>query len=111
VVQRRIDLSAAPGMLHLRRSLLSDALYDWSTARQVVAAPGFTPAVSWHYALQFRSGTQQCTVLTDAQGLHIAGPQPEMPVLGIQRDPQGHSPLRRFIEDQIARQSSGSPPR
>src|SRR5262245_41294466 len=44
-IVRRRDISQAPGVLHVRRALVADSLYDWEAAS---AVPGQSP--TWRYA-------------------------------------------------------------
>jgi hypothetical protein len=52
---KRIDVSRAPGFLHLRHSLLSDYSFDWSDS-----ASGKR---DWRYALRFADKERTATVL------------------------------------------------
>lgn len=52
----RIDVSHAPGFLHLRHSLVGDNSFDWS-------APEVSPRTTWTYALHFVDGDRSATLL------------------------------------------------
>ena len=60
----RINVSQAPGFLHLRHSLVSDNSFDWSTAEKASRA-------TWRYALHFVDGDHAATLLI-ADDYHTA---------------------------------------
>ncbi len=53
--QTRIDVSKAPGLVHLRRGLVEDANFDWLADRTSPSAASQTrlPAEAWDVALVF----------------------------------------------------------
>lgn len=57
IVERR-DASRAPGLIHLRRSLISDKSFLWS-------APLEACRPRWQYALRFSDGDRAATLLLD----------------------------------------------
>jgi hypothetical protein len=52
----RIDVSHAPGFLHLRHSLIGDNSFDWSV-------PEMSPRATWTYGLHFVDGDRTATLL------------------------------------------------
>jgi hypothetical protein len=70
VFQSRIDVSKAPGLVHLRRGLVEDANFSWQTAgaRPDVAPAARLPAAAWDVALVFTEtgGTDTSTRPRDA---------------------------------------------
>ena len=54
-VVERVDAGGAGGLSLVRRSLVTDAAFDWS------ASPASEP--DWQYALEFRDGEERATVL------------------------------------------------
>jgi len=76
--QRRIDVSKAPGLVHLRRGLVEDANFDWQADQTSPSAASQTrlPAEVWDVALVFSEaggadsamqprGTAQTTLAID----------------------------------------------
>jgi len=77
-VRTRIDVSKAPGLVHLRRGLVEDANFGWSADGTIPAAASQTrlPAEAWDVALVFTEtgrinaptqprGTGQTTLVID----------------------------------------------
>jgi hypothetical protein len=92
-----VDATHARGLLHVRRGLVNDALYAWDS-------PPVNP--TWHYALRFRDGDAECTLLLDSQCLTMAAfDNPDRP-LSIRRNESGASPLLKFIEEQVAQSTA-----
>ena len=73
-----IDISQAPGLVHARQALISDASFDWEATAGATGATGATGAgqADWQYAIRFTSDGQSTLVLLDlerawaAQGDH-----------------------------------------
>ena len=69
-LQSRIDVSKAPGLVHLRRGLVEDANFSWQTdgTRGDTASKTRLPIESWDVALVFTEtgGTDQSTLPRDA---------------------------------------------
>ena len=63
----RLDISRAPGLVHLRRGLVEDVNYKWPAAGGSGAGSGQArlPAAAWDVALAFRdySGDSEATIL------------------------------------------------
>lgn len=57
-IVQRIDVSHAPGLVHLRHSLISDQSYAWS-------APLDACQPHWPYALRFADDQRSATLLVD----------------------------------------------
>ena len=55
------DLSAKPGLIHLRHVFTQDSNFDWAAQSREPA----TGSRDWGYALRFAEGGQQLTVLLD----------------------------------------------
>jgi hypothetical protein len=86
----RRDVSQARGLVHARQALISDASFLWGDK------PSTTPA--WEYALVFRDGSREFTVLLDLSR-DLAGS-------GALRAPVRLGPtlsqgLRQFLAEQI----------
>jgi hypothetical protein len=93
-VVREVDASRAPGLLHVRRALTSDGLYDW----EAKAPAG---EIVWRYALRFREDENESTLLLDGACLIVAAAkQPDNP-LHIRPNPRNESPLKAFVEEQF----------
>jgi hypothetical protein len=91
-VVRRQDVSSEPDLLYVRRSLVNEASFDWSTS-----AADCQPV--WKYALRFTDeGANQATVLLApncklAQMAETGASQSIAPVM---------SGINRFIEERFA---------
>lgn len=57
-IAARRDISHAPGLIHLRHSLISDKSFEWS-------APLDDCRPHWPYALRFADGRRSATLLLD----------------------------------------------
>jgi hypothetical protein len=83
----RLDVSEAPGIVHLRRGLIEDVNYRWEVAGPQSAAP--LPAAAWDQALAFFD-----TADSDAPATVVAfdlnGP------LGVPDD-SGHVPVATVV--------------
>jgi len=101
-IVRRVDASQARGLLHVRRALLSDGLFDWG------AAP--PPRLLWTYALTFSAGESSCTILLDGECRYAASLAEPACVVAIQlvQPPKEQpsravrSPLWPFVSEQFA---------
>jgi hypothetical protein len=89
----RRDASQSPGILHVRRALVSDSLYDWD------ALPSQSPV--WRYALRFREGDATFTLLLDDACSVIQAAENDASRLPIRANPKGGSPLEAFIQEQF----------
>jgi hypothetical protein len=91
-IAKVIDISQAPGLVHARQALISDASFDWE------AAAGATKP-SWQYAIRFTSAGESSFVLLDLERAWAAeGDDPgrvAKMVIG--------KGLRAFLEEQIQR--------
>lgn len=93
----RIDISKAPGLVHLRRGLVEDANFSWATP-----APGRLPGDAWDSAIAFfagASGEPVAVLAFDLDGdgwLTVAG-RPGR--IGLGRIAAG---LRRWISATVA---------
>jgi hypothetical protein len=96
ITQRR-SASQAPGVLHVRRALVADSLYDWQAATD---EPQQSPA--WRYALRFREGESAFTLLL-AEGCMAVGTLEGAPPLPVRANENGRSPLSEFVDEQFAR--------
>ena len=61
--QTRIDVSKAPGLVHLRRGLVEDANFSWRASDGAV--PERLPSESWDVALVFREPLGSTTLAID----------------------------------------------
>jgi len=59
----RIDVSKAPGLVHLRRGLVEDANFNWKASDGVV--PERLPSESWDVALVFSEPLGRTTLVID----------------------------------------------
>jgi hypothetical protein len=91
VVVQRVDASRAPGILHARRALVADNLFDWEA----------TPAEpTWRYAMRYREGDSTFTLLFDEACLVSAAQDSPDRLLALRAD-GGESPMRSFIREQF----------
>lgn len=58
----RLDISRAPGLVHLRRGLIEDVNFRWNQAGD--AGGGRLPPAAWDVAIAFFAGTDQATAAT-----------------------------------------------
>jgi hypothetical protein len=81
---RRLDVSRAPGLVHLRRGLIEDVNYRWEQAGSQAAAR--LPADAWDHAIAFfdaPGGDLPVTVVAfDVDGPDGSGRQPAATVVG-----------------------------
>jgi len=63
VAQKRIDVSKAAGLVHLRRGLVEDANFNWQAGGGVV--PERLPSESWDVALVFSEPLGSTTLVID----------------------------------------------
>ncbi len=91
------DLSKARGALHFRRALVTDDLYDWQPA-------GETPPQwrRWCYALRFREGNAELTLLL-AEGCTAVATLTDGEPLPVRANNTGSSPLAEFVDEQFPR--------
>jgi hypothetical protein len=99
-IVRRCDASHAPGILHFRRALVTDRLYDWN------APP--SPSPTWRYALRFREEEAEVVLLLDESCLYCAAGDSSDRVIAL-RPVDQRSPLQAFVQEQFSRQAA--PPR
>ncbi len=59
-IRRQVDLTKAPGLLHLRQALIVDASYDWDAP-----TPGAAESPVWQYALAAQDDDRQVVILLD----------------------------------------------
>jgi hypothetical protein len=83
-VSSRLDVSLAPGLVHLRRGLIEDVNYRWEAGGARAAVP--LPADSWDEAIAFfdaATGDAAVTVVAfDLDGPDGSGRQPFATVVG-----------------------------
>ncbi len=91
-VREKLDVSRAPGLVHLRRGLIEDVNYTWIAPGSVVPAPGLEsggsrlPAAAWDLAIAFLSGPPAAA--DQPPGAASAEP-PAMTVLAFDLDGRG----------------------
>ncbi|MFM9197632.1 MAG: hypothetical protein ACKOWG_18225 [Planctomycetia bacterium] len=95
--RERIDVSTAPGLVHLRRGLVEDANFGWLVAGEAAGAAAPLPAEAWDVALVFREPEGGSTMLvidfdSAGGGLTVVG-QPGR--LGVGRIGPGLEKWRR----------------
>ena len=93
-VMPEVDASRAPGLLHVRRALTSDGLYDWEAELP-------SGEVVWRYALRFRDGEDESTLLLDGACLTVAAAEKADCPMRIRPNKHNVSPLKAFIEEQF----------
>lgn len=101
-VVRKIEASHAQGLLHARRALLRDTLFDWHD-------PPIEKRKSWRYAMRFGEEGELVTLLLDETCLWVAAADDEDHPLRIRPIEDGTSPLRPFIEEQFTKKKANSP--
>ncbi|HEV3003452.1 MAG TPA: hypothetical protein VGX78_03280 [Pirellulales bacterium] len=89
-VIERVDVSRAPGLIHLRQSLLHDGSFDWS-------APSDDCRPQWDYALRFSRDEHVATVLVafNCRRLKLAGSAREAGIAPLAAG------LERFLAEQF----------
>jgi hypothetical protein len=100
-VQARVDVSHAPGIIHLRHSLINDHSFDWSSP-QVDGQP------RWDYALRFVEDEAEATLLVSLNRrlVKLAGGE-RMATLAkgwnrLSEQRGAPPPLERFLLDQFS---------
>lgn len=92
-VRQRLDVSRAPGLVHLRRGLIEDVNYAWIAPGQGGAEPGFEtagggrlPASAWDLAIAFEASPQ---AEADQVPVAPASDKPALTVLAFDLDGPG----------------------
>lgn len=105
----RLDISRAPGLVHLRRGLVEDVNYRWPGVGEAGQGAGHArlPATSWDVALAFRDAADASAATILAFDLDQAGVMTLVGRAGrVQLGRLGPG-LRRWIETTKAGFSSG----
>lgn len=91
-VRERLDVSRAPGLVHLRRGLIEDVNYVWIAPGQGGPAPGLEsadgrlPASAWDLAIAFQAAPK---AEADQLPVAAASEQPATTVLAFDLDGPG----------------------
>ncbi|HEV3021537.1 MAG TPA: hypothetical protein VGX76_03695 [Pirellulales bacterium] len=91
-VIERVDVSRAPGLIHLRQGLLHDGSFDWP-------APSDDCRPQWDYALRFSADERSATVLVafNCRRVKLAGSAREVAIAPLAAG------LERFLAEQFDR--------
>ncbi len=94
-VRQRRDLANARGALHFRRALVTDDLYEWEPVTE-------TPPTwrDWRYAVRFREGDAEFTLLL-AKGCVAIAALADAEPLPVRPNDKGMSPLAEFVDEQF----------
>ncbi|MBW3596384.1 MAG: hypothetical protein KY475_03805 [Planctomycetes bacterium] len=93
-IQGRFDISAAPGLVHSRQSLISDASFQWDA--ETDAAP------AWEYVLRFRDEHEEFLVALDLTAGYAWSPGDRPP---LRLGPTLQKGLQRFFAEQSQRRT------
>lgn len=91
-ITRRVEASSARGLIHVRRGLVNQGLFDFR------AGPPPEP-IEWRYGVRFVAPGAECRVIVSGDGRWVCRPDGEP--LAIAPDPRGRSPLLPFLEEQL----------
>lgn len=99
------DLSAKPGLIHLRHVFTQDSNFDWDAQRREPA----TGSRDWGYALRFTEDDQQLTVLLDRDFKLLGKLSPDGRQVDLLPCPRLATPLVRYLTDVGALHASTLP--